>query len=161
MVQDNLTSEGIRFLADWQRLYPETPPIAHHFKACLPKRWMRIHSLPDGKRYADTAKERDTILARQNAVIDYLVPQGQAVQILFTHLESGSHIFASFDLTRLGMFHHAGDEAAYEIWMLNDEWHSGHYNAFLAMIAGEQMRAFIIAPDCLIAPYDGGMDMMF
>lgn len=27
------------------------------------------------------------------------------------------------------------------------------------MIADDVMRAFIIAPDCLIAPYDGGMDV--
>jgi hypothetical protein len=101
MAADNLTADGMRFMADWQRLYPDTPPLSHHFKWCLPKRWMRIHSLPDGKRYAKDKAEADIILARQNAVIDHLVPQGQAIQILFTRIETDSHIFTSFDLTRL------------------------------------------------------------
>jgi hypothetical protein len=28
------------------------------------------------------------------------------------------------------------------------------------MIAQEEMRAFIIGDDCLIAPYDGGVDLI-
>jgi hypothetical protein len=126
MAADTLTAEGKRFMTDWQQLYPGTPPIGHHFKSSLAKRWMRIHSLPGAKRYAADKAESDILLSRQNALIDYLVPQGQPVQILFTRLESDSHIFRSFDLIRLGMFQHVGDEADYEIWMMNDEWHSGH-----------------------------------
>jgi hypothetical protein len=30
----------------------------------------------------------------------------------------------------------------------------------LTMIAEADMRTFIMAPDCLIAPYDGGMDIV-
>jgi hypothetical protein len=160
MAADDLTAAGILFMADWQRLYSDTPPLSHHFKWCLPKRWMRIHSLPDGKRYADDKAESAIILTRQNAVIDHLVPQGQSIQILFTRIETDSHIFTSFDLTRLGMVRAAGDECDYEIWMLNDNWKSGDHNVLLMMIADDEIEAFIMAPDCLIAPYDGGMDLI-
>jgi hypothetical protein len=46
----------------WQKNYPETPPTAHAFKHYLPTRWVRIHSLPESKRYADTAAEWKTLL---------------------------------------------------------------------------------------------------
>jgi hypothetical protein len=160
MASDDLTSDGILFMADWRRLYPDAPPLSHHFKWCLPKRWMRLHSLPDGKRYADDKAESDIILARQNAVIDHLVPQEQPIQILFTRIETDSHIFISFDLTRLGVIYNAGDERGYDLWMLNDIWQSGDYNVLLTMIADDEIEAFIMAPDCLIAPYDGGIDLI-
>jgi hypothetical protein len=152
------TPEGIRFLQHWQREYPETPPVNYLFKSRLPKRWARIHSLPDGKRYADSKAEWNILLQRQNAVIDYLVPQGATISWVWNWLEPDCHIFKSFDLTRLGVFRH--DEASFESWQLADQWQSGLSNPFLMMIAGEQMRAFIVAPDCLISPYDGGIDVI-
>jgi hypothetical protein len=157
---DDLTPEGITFLQAWQQAYPETPPITYQFKRHLPKRWVRIYSLPDGKRYANDKPEWDALLARQNAVIDYLVPQGQQVQIVFNLLDRDNHLFKSVNLTRLGMVRDADFETGFETWLLEDVWHSGQFDPSLAMIADEQMRAFIMAPDCIISPYDGGMDII-
>lgn len=160
MTSHTLTAAGIDFMANWQARFPETPPIGHHFKHFLAKRWMRIYSLPDAQRYARDKAEWDILLARQNAVIDHLIPQDTPIQFVFTVIKPDSHIFVSFDLTPLGHVYHADDAAAYELWALNDIWHSGHYDVFLSMIADEDLRAFIIAPDCLIAPYDGGVDVI-
>ena len=147
-----------RFLDDWNRHYPETPPISYLFKSQLPKRWVRVHSLPAAKRYPDNRAEWDVLLMRQNAVIDYLVPQNTPITWVWNWLERDCPIFKSFDLTRLGIFRH--DESAFESWQMKDHWGSRLSNPFLMMIAKEQMRAFIIAPDCLIAPYDGGVDVI-
>ncbi len=153
-------AKATAFMQQWQCDYPETPPINHLFKARLPKRWMRIHSLPEAKRYADTAAEWDILLARQNVVIDYLVPQGSAITWVWNWLEPDCHIFTSCDLIPLGAVQNDEGEVPVEGWMLAEQWESGIFNPFLMMIAGEQMRAFIMAPDCLISPYDGGMDII-
>jgi hypothetical protein len=157
-MNSNLTADGERFLKSWQQNYPETPPINYWFKSKLRARWMRIHSLPNAKRYPDDKTDWDILLSRQNEVIDYLVPQDAPITWVWNWLDNDCHIFKSFDLTRLGVFRY--DEAEYESWMMDDLWESGIFDTFLMMIAGEQMRAFLIAPDCLISPYDGGMDVI-
>jgi hypothetical protein len=121
---------------------------------------VRIYSLPEGQRYPNDKADWHHLLVRQNAVIDYLVPQGQPIQFVWNWLGRDSHIFKSYDLVRLGVFCDVRAETEYESWLLNDRWASGAFNIFLTLIADEAMRAFIIAPDCLIAPYDGGMDVI-
>ncbi len=160
MTGNRLTATGAAFIKAWQSAYPETPPIGHHFKHYLAARWMRIHSLPDAKRYPDNKGEYDILLMRHNAVIDHLIPQETRIQFILTEVKPDSHIFTSFDLTPLGHVHHIGDEAAHQLWALEDKWRSGRYDVLLRMIADEELRAFIIGPDCLIAPYDGGVDIV-
>jgi hypothetical protein len=159
-MDDERTVDGVHFMLGWQRAYPETPPITYHFKWNLSKRWVRIYSLPEGQRYPNDKADWHHLLVRQNAVIDYLVPQGQPIQFVWNWLGRDSHIFKSYDLVRLGVFCDVRAETEYESWLLNDRWASGAFNIFLTLIADEAMRAFIIAPDCLIAPYDGGMDVI-
>jgi hypothetical protein len=156
----DLTAAGVSFMESWNRDYPETPPINYHFKRLLPKRWIRIHSLPISKRYAEDAADWAILLARQNAVIDYLLPPNQAIQWVWNWLPPDSHIHTSFDLVRLGILRAKDDEAEFESWLLKDNWQSGTCDIFLTLIADDSMRAFIIAPDCLISPYDGGVDVI-
>jgi hypothetical protein len=40
----------------------------------LKGRWLRIHSLPDAKRYAETPEDWDILLHRQNNVFADLMP---------------------------------------------------------------------------------------
>jgi hypothetical protein len=155
-----LTEAGKLFMHTWQAEYPETPPIGHHFKRKLNKRWMRIHSLPEAQRYPNNTADSAILLKRQNAIIDYLVPQGTAVQWVWTRIDPDCHLFWSFDLTELGTLHSVDDEADYALWHMHDKWRSGENDVFLSMVADDAVRAFIIAPNCLIAPYDGGVDVI-
>lgn len=43
---------------------------------------MRFHSLPDGKRYAETAAESDVILDRHLAVLRDLLPENESPRLL-------------------------------------------------------------------------------
>jgi hypothetical protein len=149
-----------RFLTRWNALYPETPPINYLFKHRLPKRWARIHSLPEAKRYPQTKDEWRELERRQNAVIDHLVPQMTNVRIVINAIEIDNYLFESFNLENIGVFVDKDGEAVFQSFMFETTWESHTLNPLLAMIADDQMRAFIMAPDCLIAPYDGGMDMI-
>jgi hypothetical protein len=149
-----------QFLDYWQALYPETPPINHLFKRHLRTRWARIHSLPEAKRYADDKPEWDELLRRQNNVIDSLVPQGTMIKIVINYIAIDNYLFKSFDLENIGVFVDEEGETVYQSFQFETTWESHTLNPVLMMIAHDDMRAFIIAPDCLISPYDGGLDLI-
>lgn len=147
-------------MAAWQRLFPEVLPINHQFKSKLSARWVRIHSLPDAQRYPKSPADWDMLLTRQNAVINHLVLKDAPITWVWNRLAPDSPLFSQVALVRIGLVRAAEDEVACDCWLLNGVWQRGACDAFLTMIADEQMRAFIIAPDCLISPYDGGMDII-
>lgn len=73
--------------------YPETPPINYLFKHHLKSRRLRIHSLPESKRYAETKEERAILLHRQNAIIDDLVGQNTEIKIVVNFIEREVFLF--------------------------------------------------------------------
>lgn len=81
---------------------------------------MRLHSLPEARRYATNKADSDLLLARQNAVIDHLVPEGTPITWVWNSIESDCHIFKSFKLTPLRMIRAADNDVAYESWLMAD-----------------------------------------
>ncbi len=149
------------FLAEWRLRYPEIPPIQNLLNhRRFPDRWMRIHSLPLSKRYADTNAEWDILLHRQNALIDHLVPQGAAIRIMVNWIGQDKELLRSFDAEPIGVFQEADDEPGYESFLARTIWKTRSLDSVLRRIADETLRAFIIAPDGLIAPYDGGVNVV-
>ncbi|GAA1622656.1 hypothetical protein GCM10009733_019120 [Nonomuraea maheshkhaliensis] len=55
----------------WWSHWPDSPPIAHQLHGDR-DRWVRFHSLPEPKRYADTAAEYQILLDRYNTVLTEL-----------------------------------------------------------------------------------------
>src|SRR5947209_5146416 len=53
----------------WRERWPNSRPIAHELKTSEHNRWVRFHSLPDSKRYADTEAEYQEILHRHATVL--------------------------------------------------------------------------------------------
>jgi hypothetical protein len=152
-----------KFLERWQQHYPETPPISYLFKDRLRTRWARIHSLPDAKRYPTTKAEWDSLLDRQNTVINSLIAQGTTIRFIINDIAIDSYLFQSFNLENIGVFADEADEAGETVWQsfrFETTWESHTLDPVLMMIAHDDLRAFIMAPDCLIAPYDGGMDVI-
>jgi hypothetical protein len=155
-----LTLAGEHFLQAWQSQYPGTMPIAHGLKWHFPKRWVRFHSLPDGQRYARNLAEHNTILMHQNKIIDALLPQNTIIKIVLSKLEDDCHLFQSLNLTPLGAIPDEAAEVPMLAWLTDDVWETGGLDVLLAMIVGDQARAIIMGPECLIAPYDGGIDVI-
>jgi hypothetical protein len=149
-----------KFLEGWQQLYPETPPISYLFKDRLRTRWARIHSLPEAKRYPTTKAEWDSLLDRQNTVIDSLVAQGTTIQFVINYIAIDSYLFQSFNLENIGVFVDEAGETGCQSFMFATTWESYTLDPVLMMIAHDDLRAFIMAPDCLIAPYAGGLDVI-
>ncbi len=149
-----------RFLAFWDARYPEAPPINHFFKACLPTRWARIHSLPDAKRYPDNAQEWAELMRRQDGVIAALIAEGTRLRIIVNFIEIDNPLFKKHDFENIGVFVDRVAETVYQSFQFEVEYKPGALDDILIMIATEQVRGFFIGPDCLISPYDGGVDLI-
>lgn len=63
---DTLRSVSIAEI--WAAHYGDLVAAGHLLRSALPHRWLRIHSLPDSKRYADNAQEYAELLRRHNEV---------------------------------------------------------------------------------------------
>jgi hypothetical protein len=56
----------------WEQRWPCCQPVAHELPSAFPERWVRFHSLPGSKRYADTPDEYKVLLNRYNTVLHEL-----------------------------------------------------------------------------------------
>jgi hypothetical protein len=149
-----------KFMDHWNTVYPETPPIGHQFKWRLPHRWMRIHSLPDSKRYPQNATEWTELLSRQNAVIDHVTRGARSIEIVITAIREDNPLFQDFTFENIGVFVDREAEVTFQSFVSICVWKKGCLDRVLRMIADAEVRGFIMARDCLISPYDGGMDLI-
>lgn len=85
----------------WDAHWPECLPVAHLLRSHFRDRWVRFHSLPLSKRYADTDAEYDVVMTRHNTVISELTP-GTAVLVITTEY-AGDGELTEFWRTREGV----------------------------------------------------------
>ena len=57
----------------WEAAWPGVRPIGHEIRYGFRERWVRFHSLPGSKRYADTDAEERVVLTRYLTVLGELV----------------------------------------------------------------------------------------
>lgn len=166
-----MTPEQFRFY--WRLTYPQSVPVQHLFRHFWPERWFRIHSLPQSKRYAETEKEWDILLERQNTIMSDLLSGAPDVFIITgseseeeqeqkTSLENYKFIdLPPIDLHQLyPMEYDEGD--LFTPSFAKQDWKTNKFNDLLKDIAADKLRAFFLSVDnkCLIAPYDGGVDII-
>ncbi|MBS1618153.1 MAG: hypothetical protein JST76_06520 [Bacteroidetes bacterium] len=165
----------------WASAYSKTLPISYRFKLDYPDRWLRIHSLPLSQRYAATEDEWQIILDRQNKVFTDLICENGSFILVYCHYFSSDEgpnkalgsrvdsvkkiVFTELAAINLGQV----DPDVYYpesmmIPMICEEiWQTHKYDNILRDIANDDLRAFFLSinNECLIAPYDGGVDMLF
>ena len=124
----------------WAANYPNAQPIPYEFKREMTHRWFRIHSLPLSKRYAETSDEYDIILERQNELITNLFGENQPFLLVNVTWNKEKVVNTPSEKT----------------------WKSQDFDAILKEMADDEVRYFFVGQiqNCLIAPYDGGVDII-
>ena len=163
------------FIAQWNKDYPESLPINYELKLVYPDRWFRIHSLPESKRYAETEDEYKIILDRQNQLINDLIGEESEVAITFGLYNCDSSNDNPKELTEFGEFEKVLSidlqkerpeeyefEMYFDIYVKSENWKKGKRDAILKAIADDELRAMFVSwtKKCVIAPYDGGVDVI-
>lgn len=172
---DPLTAFG----AAWERSFLLAPPVGYRMRELYPARWLRIHSLPDSKRYAENDPDYAELLARHNAVASDLFGEGGAV-VLVCHRYAwpdeapapvppelpapGGELRLLRRAQGRELHPHADGEedAAVELWALPSNWRAGAFDSMIRRVADDQGPTFVLStPDAerVYAPYDGGADL--
>jgi hypothetical protein len=150
-----------QFTDFWVENYPDSQPINYLLGVHLKDNWLRIHSLPEAKRYANTKEEWDVLLSRQNTVIDDLISQDSDIHVVINWIDHDHFLFKMFNFNEIGIFTTNDGETNFQSYSFETTWETSCLNPLLIEIADDQIRAFIIGKDCLISPYDGGMDIYY
>lgn len=170
------TEEFNRF---WTNRYPATIPVPHYFRKDYTDRWFRIHSLPESKRYAEDDEDWEILLSRQNAIIFDLIGDSTNVYVVtgfYCFADEQDHLnqlnnesfhdlkfmpLTFYDLHALRPEDYE-DGINYQAFIAKLSWKPHHYDDLLKAIAYGDLCAFFINVDQqrLIAPYDGGMDLV-
>lgn len=166
---------SIEFNKYWDLNYHESNPIGHELKGVYPNRWLRIHSLPESKRYAESEDEYQIILDRQNKLISELIGEETEIIIVSGQYEMELTDEISTELSDYGEFQKCRtielhkiypeeyeDDFFYDVYFRTDIWTMNSQNKLLTNIADDEFRAMFVCPNrnCIVAPYDGGMDII-
>jgi hypothetical protein len=160
----------------WANNYANADPIAHELRNRLPSRWIRFHSLPAAKRYAETPAEWEILLDRQNQIIDNLAVRGTPIVLITsTWGFSATPAGAAATLLNLGLpvtpwrsipqDELKNDYATVFLQLHHStiDWQPGVLDHLIRLVADDHLRnvmLFQTDADWLIHPYDGGMDVI-
>ena len=162
----------------FQQPFCQTFPMAHLMREAFPQHWIRIHSLPESKRYPESDGERQIIFERYSEFGSLLLGKGAPCLIIrsqFVRLPSDAKSLPELDWVRADRppelmpeldwapIHRVRDEEdeAWDSWVAHTTWDATAFRALLSEIA-EDRRAHIAflseVTDCIFIPYDGGAD---
>ncbi|OTG81716.1 hypothetical protein [Acinetobacter sp. ANC 4648] len=169
------------FECKWNKYFPNKAPIPYLFKYYFQNNWLRVHSLPNSKRYANHAVEIDLLLRRQNQVISDCLTSGIPIFIVSGNYFIGNSSTPSYDQASILQYDfitgsrinlHKLDPKYFDDGESNDScfipmftetvWEPNLHNDLLIKIANDETRAFLISFEkkIIIAPYDGGLDLI-
>jgi len=165
-------------LERWARWYADAPPVGFLLREAYPERWLRIYSLPGGKRYPTSGFEYAEILRRHNAVAENVLGSESSCVALLLHTCRGRGSRAvgraaqltSFGLSRLTALPlQLSDEregvfaAPMCIFGMQVTWRSGAYDRLLLEVADDRTHGLIVNMESgrVYAPYDGGADLFY
>jgi hypothetical protein len=158
----------------WDSTYGDCSPIGYLLRNALPERWVRFHSLPESKRYADDESECLIILERQNAVLSALSPRN--ADLVFISCGYSESVDPSRTEAELNVV----DPTA-QFWrtiVQNEEddyknywhpfmsvwpWTTGAFDSILRLVADNTIaHTLIVNPKdhWVFHPYDGGVDVI-
>lgn len=164
-----------RFQQLWARYHEGHRPVGYMMSAKDAANWVRFHSLPGSKRYADSDDERRLILQRQN-LLGAEVLKSDPCWLVQTHwiipegvvdVADANDPFAAtrqFGLDPVFEFLDDGgdEEFRWRVHAGTTRWTSGVFDELLMSIADDRAGPTLWmseASGAIFAPYDGGVDL--
>lgn len=150
----------------WMRgHFGTTPPVGHRLREAHPERWLRLHSLPGSKRYAEDDAERAEIRRRAWAAASELFETGKPVWLVARSFEvdvSPTDSESRPASTRVE-FPDPADDETIVAFVARTTWPDADFERWIDAIADDgPWRAvwFAEATGEAFAPYDGGFDLV-
>lgn len=156
----------------WQAEFGACPPVGYRLRETFPRRWVRFHSLPDAKRYAETDSEALEILRRYNTVASALLGDGEPIVVVYTAYSDteaptppADHpaVLASLELVHFDTRAIADPNLYWHFWAANATWQPGRFDDLLVRVANDEIEnVLLVHPGrrAVFHPYDGGADVI-
>ncbi len=146
----------------FQQPFCQTFPVAHLMRAAFPEHWLRIHSLPESKRYPEDDAEREIIFARYSNFGSALLGENAPcllIQSCFNGFPRPG-LMPELDWKQI---HRVGDDEddSWNSWVASTLWQPANFKELLLDIAEEReakISFLSTQTDCIFSPYDGGAD---
>ncbi|TWT61571.1 DUF3885 domain-containing protein [Rubinisphaera italica] len=164
----------MKFEAFWRSEFPTCAAIPYLLRDAYPERWVRFHSLPESKRYAENETEYQIILHRHNAVLDQLATQDVPLLLASTEFgETTTPTRADSPLVALDPSARcdwtfkadpADSENYYRYLFISEwKWKPGIFDPILRLVADWKIvDTMIVCPTAnwICHPYNGGADFI-
>ena len=167
---------GREFEKFWNNYFNQTIPLNYLFKEVYHERWLRIHSLPQSKRYPDNDLEMNIILQRQNQIISDIYNENEEIYLVMANIihKKEKHELINFypnlnfersysiELEKHFSNNFNNDEIL-DVFVCEKKWNLNSYDEILKDIANDISRVFFISLNnkIIVSPYDGGIDIIF
>ena len=127
-------------------------------RSIYPERWLRIHSLPESKRYAESEEEWAELLLRHNIVATETLDEGSPCYLI-------RGLWIEPDVYRQSWVADLeGHEQSLQFNVTETVWNRSRHNVLLREVADEKVANIVFASRVtgqVYAPYDGGADLVF
>jgi len=166
----------LEFLEQWSIWYPNGPPFRPSLRQHYPERWFRIHSLPDGKRFAKTEAEAAEMLQRHNVSGSRVLGESSTVAVVLAYgngyrgsQESESvrtlQAIVSDDIPAMWredllVADYLGEDIAFAI--ATTTWRTGRFDRLIQTVGdgcAAPLLFFNMENGNVYSPYDGGADL--
>jgi len=158
----------------WTAEFAEIAPIGHALRVRLHEKWVRFHSLPESKRYAEDVAEHVELLKRHLAVANELFEMGERVYLFRSRFEerklkgrrrhqvAGRQLREEMVRLPTGLAEDGDDAEHYCVRALVTAWIPDFFNILTRQVADwEESGIALVSPSSknIYCPYDGGMDV--
>jgi hypothetical protein len=150
----------------WTVAHPSAEPHGASLRAALPDRWLRIHSLPNGKRYPDTLDEEAVVVRRHRAAIERVFGRQKILVFFSAWPDQDPEVRHGFDpFERYVIPPGAWSDTPRIVEVAGPvPSHDARLNQLIVDIAHDEMAGVLLASDdlsALVGLYDGGADLFF
>jgi hypothetical protein len=167
------------FKTFWQENYGEIAPVGYRLRnRFIDSRWVRFHSLPESKRYADNEAEMETLLDRANTLADHVLGIGTDCWMIANSYPNQAEHLAKISPKQRLIRDIFGLRKSYS-WKDPDEapedqilwttyagecrWRHGAFDEAIKIIA-EDIETNVLwvskRTKAVFSPYDGGTDLI-
>lgn len=155
----------------WMLAYGNTTPS--NLRRTFIERWVRFHSLPEAKRYAESESENLIVLERYNSILAALAEDQESLLLLSAgYSETATPVredpfLAEFDPEAIHWWSIApeegGDSTYTHIFVSEWVWERNIFDPLLRLVADwtvANIQIMSVSKQWLVHPYDGGTDVI-
>jgi hypothetical protein len=151
----------------WQQRWAGCPPVGHQLRGPYRDVWVRFHSLPEPKRYAQDEKEYAIVLDRYNTVLDELFADTD-VYVITPVWTTGPDVPPDQPAASYWQSLLLADDpdpefrTYYHLFAARQRWQRGCVDGLLREVADDKLADVLITDIQLRRihhPYDGGADV--